>query len=163
MRHVFLTMIKPIVTAPNEFLRLVSKPLPDGVNISKLLNPMFKDMIDTATKHDAEGLAAIQIGAAIRLIIISVTEKKPRQYVCLINPKIVRASRIIMIETESCLSIPGALLKVPRPLSCTVSYNAYPNGNFNTQVLQGRMARIVQHECEHLDGILITDKAVTIQ
>lgn len=149
----------PIVTVPHASLKLPSVDVPSGHSIAQLV----QDMVDTATKHDAEGLAAVQIGAALRIIIVAVNESKPRQYVCLINPVISKSSGILMTNDEGCLSIPGQRLKVPRALTCEVSYNAYPNGNYNNQKLNGRLARIIQHEIDHLNGILITDKSVTLQ
>ena len=152
-------MKMPIVTVPHASLKLPSVEVPSGHSLAQLV----QDMVDTATHHGAEGLAAVQIGAALRLIVMNVNESEPRQYVCLINPKISKLSGLLVNKNEGCLSIPGQSLTVPRALTCEVDYHAYPNGKFNNQKLQGRLARIVQHEIDHLDGILITDRAVTIQ
>jgi peptide deformylase len=152
-------MKMPIVTVPHASLTLPSAEVPSGHSITQLV----QDMVDTATHHGAEGLAAVQIGAALRIIIVNVNEGEPRQYVCLINPKISKLSGILISKNEGCLSIPGKSLAVPRALTCEVDYHAYPNGKFNNQKLQGRLARIVQHEIDHLDGILMTDRAVTLQ
>jgi len=154
-------MIMPIVKMPHASLKLPSVPVPDGLNITQLV----QDMVDTATHHGAEGLAAVQIGAALRIIVVNVNvnETEPRLYVTLINPVISKSSGILMSKAEGCLSIPGQTLNVPRAITCEVDYHAFPNGNYNNQKLSGRLARIVQHECDHLDGILITDRAVTIQ
>ena len=149
----------PIVTVPHASLKLPSLEVPSGHSLTQFV----QDMVDTATHHNAEGLAAVQIGAPLRIIIVNVNEGEPRHYVCLINPKLSKLSGILINKNEGCLSIPGQTLSVPRALTCEVDYHAYPNGKFNNQKLQGRLARIVQHEIDHLDGILITDRAVTIQ
>ena len=152
-------MIMPIVKVPDAALKLPSVPVPNGMNLQNLV----QDMVDTATHHGAEGLAAVQIGAALRIIVVNVNESEPRHYVCLINPVISKSSGMLMSKAEGCLSIPNLVVNVPRALTCEVDYHTYPNGNFNNQKLQGRLALIIQHECDHIQGILITDRAVTIQ
>jgi peptide deformylase len=151
-------MIMPIIKS-KALLKALSFPVPDGMD----LNQLVQDMVDTAEHHDAEGLAGVQIGASLRVIVIALSATKPRHYVCLVNPVITKSSGILTTELEGCLSIPGAKWKVPRALSIEVSYTAFNTGKAHVQKLQGRLARVVQHEVDHLDGILVTDKAVTIQ
>ena len=126
---------------------------------TKELNALIKDMFDTMAANDGAGLAAPQIGVLQRLVIFSVeanprypdAESVPRTI--LINPKI----EVLNDETEAgwegCLSIPGMRGVVSRP--SRIRYSGYDeNGEQFSREVSGFHARVVQHECDHLDGVL---------
>lgn len=126
-------------------LRTVCKPV--GGERAKIVT---RQLIETAKKHNAAGLAANQIGSDARIAVVRVGGG---QYQVLSNPRIVFASGLL-VDLEECLSLPGLRLRIPRAASITV---ATADGKKHRFV--NRIARAVQHEIDHLDGILIIDRA----
>ena len=112
-----------------------------------------RELGKTMIKTDGAGLAAPQIGKSIRLAVIN-SKDGP---ICLINPKITRKSWARELGQEGCLSIPGIFGQVKRHKKITVAYYNQA-GKKIKQVAQGLMARVMQHEIDHLDGILFIDK-----
>jgi peptide deformylase len=148
--------ILKIITAPNSRLRKKSKEisLKEIPDFSKLISALEKTMMAT----DGAGLAAPQIGKNIRLAVIN-SKDGP---ICLINPKINRKSWAKEFGQEGCLSIPGVFGKVKRHKKITLTY--YDRSGIKIkQTAEGLMARVMQHEIDHLDGILFIDKAVEIE
>lgn len=149
--------ILKIITIPNPILRKKSKEINfkeiNTRDFAKLVSAMGKTMIKT----DGAGLAAPQIGKSIRLAVIN-SKDGP---ICLINPKITRKSWARELGQEGCLSIPGIFGQVKRHKKITVAYYNQA-GKKIKQVAQGLMARVMQHEIDHLDGILFIDKATDI-
>ncbi|HBC44488.1 MAG: Peptide deformylase [Parcubacteria group bacterium GW2011_GWC2_42_12] len=145
--------ILKIITIPNPILRKKSKEINfkeiNTRDFAKLVSAMGKTMIKT----DGAGLAAPQIGKSIRLAVIN-SKDGP---ICLINPKITRKSWARELGQEGCLSIPGIFGQVKRHKKITVAYYNQA-GKKIKQVAQGLMARVMQHEIDHLDGILFIDK-----
>lgn len=150
--------ILKIITQPNPILRKKSKEISlkeikaDG--LAKLVSSMEKTMLKT----DGAGLAAPQIGKNIRLAVIN-SKDGP---VCLINPKIIKKSWAKELGQEGCLSIPGIFGQVKRHKKITLIY-CDQTGKKMKQSAQGLMARVMQHEIDHLDGILFIDKAAAIE
>ncbi len=122
--------------------------LPPSTEIKKLL----LDMKETACQKDGIGLAAPQVGKSVRAIIVNLPEKK----LMMINPKITRRSFRKDIMEEGCLSLPGKFVKVKRPKKIMVKYFD-ENGKKLKLKANGLVSRVIQHEVDHLNGVLITD------
>jgi len=146
----------PLVKVPTQSLRQRS------VDVKNVLNKNFESlipqMIETMYKADGIGLAAPQIGKNIRLIIVSA---KNGPLVCF-NPVIVKKSLLCETSEEGCLSVPGTFGNVKRYRSLTVSYTD-PHNKKVTIRTHGLLARIFQHEIDHIDGILYIDKAKKVK
>lgn len=144
-----------IITLPNPVLRKKAKEINlkeiKARDFSRLVSSMEKTMLAT----DGAGLAAPQIGQSIRLAIIN-SKDGP---ICLINPKIIKKSWAGELGQEGCLSIPGIFGQVKRHKKITLIYYNRA-GKKIKQEAQGLMARVMQHEIDHLDGILFIDKVV---
>ncbi len=123
------------------------------------LRALFEDMKDTMAARNGAGLAAPQIGVSQRVVIFGV-EKNPRYpdaepvpFTVLVNPKLVMLTREVEEDWEGCLSVPGMRGVVPRYTK--LRYSGFDiEGNPIERVADGFHARVVQHECDHLDGIL---------
>lgn len=158
-------MIRPVLRYPHQLLTQKAEPVPLLVDQDQL-GILVQDMVDTAASHGALGLAAPQIGASLQVIIATRQQAEGRQYVCLINPQVTWTSGILMTEQEGCLSIPGKRFRVARPLAIEVTYSMFPGGQVKRERVSGKLARILQHEIDHLAGILINQKqteAATLQ
>lgn len=145
--------ILKIITNPDPILRKKSKDINlkeiNSRDFAKLVSAMSKTMLET----DGAGLAAPQIGKNVRLAVINAKDGP----ICLINPKIMRKSWAKELGDEGCLSIPGIFGKVRRHKKITVAYYDQ-TGKKIKQAAAGLMARVMQHEIDHLDGILFIDK-----
>jgi peptide deformylase len=146
--------IKPLIILPDPLLRQVSKP------VEKVDAPLLKladDML--ATMYDAPGigLAAIQIGAPLRLLVIDLAREgeAPAPHV-FINPEILDRSDERSTYEEGCLSIPDYYAEVERPASARVKY-LDRDGRQQEIVADGLMATCLQHEIDHLNGVLFID------
>ena len=150
--------ILKIITHPNPVLRKKSKEIKvkdiETKEFKSLLSSMIKTMIET----DGVGLAAPQIGKSIRLAIIN---SKDGPF-CIVNPKITKKSWAKELEMEGCLSIPGIFGKVKRHKKISLTYYDR-SGKKVKKSVQGLMARVMQHEIDHLNGILFIDKAIEIK
>lgn len=147
-------MIKVILTEPNKILRTKSTP----VETDKIKTPEFQalisDMLETMKRADGVGLAANQVGVTERIIIATIKEPTP-----LINPEIVSHSILKTKSEEGCLSVPGKWGFVRRYK--TVKIKALDrNGNEIRMSLKGLPAIVLQHEIDHLDGVLFIDKLI---
>lgn len=140
-----------IITYPNPILRQKTQEIENFSNIQKIIPEFVKTMID----HDGIGLAAPQIGKSIKLIAIQ-TKDGPEIF---INPKITSKSLKKEIAEEGCLSLPKIFGKVKRAYKITVRFQD-EKGNKQKIVAKGLYARVLQHEIDHLDGILFIDKII---
>lgn len=144
--------IRPIVKVPTPSLRERSREIenPRDPRVLRLIPIMVKTMI----RANGIGIAAPQIGENIRLVIVN-TKDKP---LACINPVIEKSSLLSDWEEEGCLSVPGVFGQVKRKRSVTVSFfDQY--GKRITMRARGLLARIFQHEVDHINGILFIDKA----
>lgn len=140
-----------LVLFPDERLRQISIE----VDIADPYLPItINNMFAIMYKHAGVGLSAIQIGIPLRLIVADVGAGKE----VYINPKIERIGGTKKLMTEGCLSFPGIYEQVSRSTKITVSYTDL-DGNKKTVNASGLRAHMLQHEIEHLDGILLTDPA----
>ena len=147
-------MIRPILQLPDPVLRRVSTPV---VKIDDEIKKLIKDMF--ATMYDAPGigLAAVQIGVAKRVVTIDATrgedEKNPMVF---INPEIISSSEDMDVKEEGCLSIAEFYEEVERPTAVTVRY-LDEKGKTKEIEAEGLLARALQHEIDHLNGVLFID------
>ena len=164
--------LRQIVTLPEPVLRRKAKPI---TKFDKELQTLIDDMIETMRDAPGVGLAAPQVGVSERLAVIEYAEDeddddeiedaekpaKPKQLFVIINPEIVKASEEKVNGIEGCLSIPGLLGEVERYEALQVkALNRY--GKPVKLKVDGWMARIFQHEIDHLNGVLFTDLATRV-
>ena len=146
--------IKPLIILPDPILRQVSKPIEtmDG-EVKKLADDMLETMYDAP----GIGLAAIQIGVARRMLVLDVSkdgeDKKPLVF---INPEIVASSDARSVYEEGCLSIPDYYAEVERPAGITVRH-LDREGKEQVTEADGLLATCLQHEIDHLNGVLFID------
>ena len=146
--------IKKILIEPNRLLREVSKPVK---KINKEIQRLMDDMLETMYSSNGIGLAAIQIGVPKNLIVIDLlTKDKKKNPIYFINPKIIKKSSRMSNYEEGCLSIPNLFAEVKRPSECDVEYLDY-NGKKKIIKASGLLATCIQHEIDHLNGILFID------
>ena len=146
--------IREIITAPDPRLRVVSKPV-DAVDDD--LRALMDDMLETMYEASGIGLAAIQIGEPLRVLVMDLAGKEeepaPRFFV---NPEILDPSEDMNVYEEGCLSVPDFFDEVERPARCRVRYLDYDGAE---QVIdaEGMFATCIQHEMDHLNGVLFID------
>ncbi len=146
--------VRKILTEPNSFLRQKSEPV-DRVDDS--IRELMDDMLETMYKAPGIGLAAIQIGVPKRIIVLDISknpEKKEPMY--FVNPEIISTSKDDATYEEGCLSVPGQFAEIDRPDRCQVKYLDY-NGKAKELKAEGLLATCIQHEIDHLEGILFID------
>jgi len=153
-----MSKILSIIKDPDPRLRKKSVELEKDNLKTEEFKTLCQDMMSTMQAKDGIGLAAPQIGQNIRLIAINIKDGA----VCLINPKIKHASWSKEWDEEGCLSIPHTFGKVKRPKSITCTFLNL-EGKKNKIRAKGLLARVIQHEIDHLDGILFIDKAKDIK
>ena len=145
---------KSILTEPNKILRQISKPVN---NVGKEEQKLMDDMMDTMYAANGIGLAAIQIGVPKRIIVMDISredgKKEPRYFV---NPIIKNKNPIKNTHEEGCLSVPDQFAEIDRPSKCEVEYLDY-NGKKQLLKADGLLATCIQHEMDHLEGILFID------
>lgn len=151
--------LREIVTLPAPVLRRKARKVTD---FGPELQTLIDDMIETMREAPGVGLAAPQVDAPLRLIVVEYgddeDENIPPKLYTLINPEITRFSSDSEVGTEGCLSIPGFAGDVERPLGVTVK-GLNRRGQPIKIKAEGWLARIFQHEIDHLDGVLFTDRA----
>ena len=146
--------IKQIITEPNKILRQVSKPVQ---KVTKEEQSLMDDMLDTMYHANGIGLAAIQIGIPKRIIVMDIAkkdEKKNPMY--FVNPVIKNKNKDLSTYEEGCLSVPNQFAEVDRPATCEVEYLNY-HGEKKILKAEGLLATCIQHEMDHLEGILFID------
>jgi peptide deformylase len=128
------------------------------LKFDKKLKKFIKDMSETMLKKDGLGLAAPQVGVNERLVILNFRlDSKKFRPTAFLNPEIIEKSLEIKSVEEGCLSLPGIFGKVPRPLRVSLKF-CDEDGAVRILALDGINARVIQHEIDHLDGILFIDK-----
>ncbi|MEM1375995.1 MAG: peptide deformylase [Pseudomonadota bacterium] len=146
--------IKPLVLLPDPILREVSKPVE---RFDADLKRFADDMLETMYDAPGIGLAAIQVGEPIRMLICDVAGKdEERDPHIFINPEIVSSGDELSTYEEGCLSIPDYYADVERPATVTVTYQSI-DGSPQEMVAEGMMATCLQHELDHLNGTLFID------
>ena len=146
--------VKPILTEPNKTLRQISKPVD---RVGKEEQKLMDDMLETMYAANGIGLAAIQIGIPKRIIVLDISrneEKKNPMY--FINPVIQNKDSQKATYEEGCLSVPNQFAEIDRPKTCRVEYLDY-YGKKSFLDAEGLLATCIQHEMDHLEGILFID------
>lgn len=151
--------VREIVTLPAPVLRRKARKVTDfGTELQTLID----DMIDTMREAPGVGLAAPQVDVPLRVIVVEYgddeNEEVPPKLFAVVNPEITRYSTENEVGTEGCLSIPGYAGDVERPLGVTVK-GLNRRGQPVKFKAEGWLARIFQHELDHLDGVLFIDRA----
>jgi peptide deformylase len=155
--------LREIRTIPNPVLRRKAHPV---TKFDNDLKELIDDMVDTMREAPGVGLAAPQVGVSLRVIVVEYTideqdEESPKKLFTLVNPEIKDSSSDLVLGIEGCLSLPGLQGEVERSQSITLkALNRH--GSPVRIKAQGWLARIFQHEIDHLDGIVFTDKASRI-
>jgi len=146
--------VKTILTEPNKLLRQISVPVD---KVGKDEQKLMDDMLDTMYAANGIGLAAIQIGIPKRIIVMDISKdenkKEPRYFV---NPIIVEKDKLKSTYEEGCLSVPDQFAEIERPKNCDVEYLDY-YGKKQLLKAEGLLATCIQHEMDHLEGILFID------
>ena len=146
--------VKTILTEPNQILRQVSTPVE---KVGREEQQLMDDMLETMYAANGIGLAAIQIGIPKRIIVMDISKdenkKEPRYFV---NPKIINKDSLKSIYEEGCLSVPNQFAEIERPKKCDIEYLDY-NGEKKILNAEGLLATCIQHEMDHLEGILFID------
>ena len=165
--------IREILEAPDPRLKIISSPVE---TFDDALKTLVDDMFETMYAAHGIGLAAIQVGEPLRLLVIDLQEedpdaepvpcdhdghshthqpvkKDPRVFV---NPEILDPSRDMGVYQEGCLSVPDIYADVERPARCRVRYQDL-DGNVHEEEMSGMLATCIQHEMDHLNGILFID------
>ena len=146
--------VKTILTEPNKILRQVSLPVEKVGNEERQL---MDDMLETMYDAKGIGLAAIQIGVPKRIIVMDIGNKnKEKEPMYFVNPTIKNKNSEHSTYEEGCLSVPNQFAEVDRPSTCEVEFLDY-NGNKKILKASGLLATCIQHEMDHLEGILFID------
>ena len=154
--------LREIITVPNKVLKTKAKPVSDfGPELQQLID----DMVETMREAPGVGLAGPQVNQLLRVIVVEFgdeeDEEAPPTLYTLVNPEISKMSKETVMGTEGCLSIPELIGDVERSVSVTVKAQ-----NRHGQVVKikasGWLARIFQHEIDHINGVLFTDRTTQI-
>lgn len=146
--------IKPLIILPDPVLRQLSKPVE---TVDADVRRLADDMLETMYDAPGIGLAAIQIGIPRQMLVIDVSkEGEDKQPMLFINPKILTSSDERSVYEEGCLSIPDYYAEVERPAEITVEYLDL-EGKQLTAKADGLLATCLQHEIDHLNGVLFID------
>jgi len=146
--------LRQILTEPNEILRKKSLPVD---SVDKDLQILMDDMLETMYAAPGIGLAAIQVGIPKRVIVLDIEQKEGnKKPLFLVNPEIIQKSKNLSTYEEGCLSVPGQFAEINRPDKCHVKYLDY-YGEKKEINAEGMLATCIQHEIDHLEGILFID------
>ena len=146
--------IKKILTEPNKTLRQISKPVE---KVGKEEQKLMDDMLETMYDANGIGLAAIQIGEPLRVIVLDISKNEEKKNpMFFVNPVIKKKNIELSTYEEGCLSVPNQFAEIDRPSKCEVEYLDY-HGEKKILKAEGLLATCIQHEMDHLEGILFID------
>ena len=151
--------ILPIIETPDPLLRQISSPVEE---VDDELRKLIDDMFETMYAAPGIGLAAIQVGVAKRVLVIDLQEPKEeggepvREPLVFVNPEIMEASDTLQVYSEGCLSVPEMYAEVERPDRIRARW-LDRDGTSHEEELDGLLAICLQHEMDHLEGILFID------
>ena len=144
----------PIIIAPDPRLKQISAPV---ARVDDATRRLMDDMLETMYQAPGVGLAAPQVGVLRRIIVLDAANKdEPRQPYAMVNPELVRVSDQDMRSEEGCLSLPDHYADVVRPADIRVRYLDH-EGEIRELDAEGLLATCIQHEMDHLEGILFVD------
>jgi len=146
--------VRPILVLPDPRLRAVADPVD---KIDDEIRKLARDMLDTMYAAPGIGLAATQVGEMKRVVVMDLAkEGEPKAPIVMINPEILKFSDETEVSEEGCLSIPELYYDVERPAAVTVRYTDLDGKEVTTEATD-RLAVCMQHEIDHLDGVLYID------
>jgi peptide deformylase len=146
--------IRPILTAPDPRLKAVSEPV---AKVDAEIRALIDDMIETMYGADGIGLAAIQVGVPKRVLVMDIDQKDGKKNpIAYVNPKILWASEEMATFEEGCLSVPEIWDEVERPAKIRAEY-LDRDGKRHEIEAEGLLATCLQHEMDHLEGVLFLD------
>ena len=146
--------LKTILTEPNKLLRQISQPIE---KVGERERELMNDMLETMYASNGIGLAAIQIGEPKRIIVMDLSKEENKKLpMYFVNPIITKKNDEKITYEEGCLSVPNQFAEIDRPSKCEVEYLDY-NGNKQNLKAEGLLATCIQHEMDHLEGILFID------
>ena len=145
---------RKIVIEPDPILRQKCEPVGQ---VDDKLRTLMKDMLETMYKAPGIGLAAIQLGILKRLVVIDISkDSEKKNPLFLINPEITFKSKKTSTFEEGCLSLPGQYAEIERPAECHLQYLDF-HGKKKEIKADGLLSTCIQHEVDHLDGVLFID------
>ena len=146
--------VRTILTEPNKILRQVSQKVE---TVGKEERDLMDDMLDTMYSANGIGLAAIQVGVPKRIIVMDISkDENKKEPMYFVNPIIKNKNPIKSTYEEGCLSVPNQFAEIDRPSKCEIEYLDY-NGEKRILKAEGLLATCIQHEMDHLEGILFID------
>jgi peptide deformylase len=145
--------IRKILTEPDPFLRQISTEVE---SVDNSIRKLMDDMIETMYAAPGIGLAAIQLGIPKRVIVMDISKNDVKNPLFFVNPKIIVKSKNNSTYEEGCLSVPGQFAEVDRPNSCYIRYVDYAGLQQELEA-EGLLATCIQHEMDHLEGVLFID------
>ncbi len=155
--------IREVITVGHPTLRQVAEPVK---RLDAEVRTLIADMVETMHAYNGVGLAAVQVNVPLRIIVVEVpaSEEIPGsgQLYVMLNPVIVRRSREKEADMEGCLSVPGYIGEVERARRIIVRGLDEHGKRYELDV-EGYVARVFQHEIDHLDGILYTDRLTSLE
>lgn len=154
--------LREIVTLPQPVLRKKARKVTD---FGPELQTLIDDMVETMREAPGVGLAAPQVDQPLRVIVVEYgdeeDEEKPLKLYTLVNPEITRTTQETILGTEGCLSVPNLLGEVDRFVGVTIKAQNRKGAPVKIKA-EGWLARIFQHEIDHLEGVIFTDKAAKV-
>ncbi|MCS6878230.1 MAG: peptide deformylase [Geminicoccaceae bacterium] len=147
--------VRRILIAPHPLLKLKARPVE---RFDEELSRLLDDMLETMYRAPGIGLAAPQIGVSLRAVVVDLAkEGEPRAPLRIVNPEITWYSDELVTMEEGCLSLPEQFAEVTRPRAVRLRYRDERGGEHELEA-EGLLARCLQHEVDHLDGILFVDR-----
>ena len=146
--------VRTILTEPNKILRQISQPVE---SVGKEEQLLMDDMLETMYAANGIGLAAIQVGIPKRIIVMDISkDENKKEPMYFVNPVVKNKNPVKSTYEEGCLSVPNQFAEIDRPSKCDIEFLDY-NGNKKTISAEGLFATCIQHEMDHLEGILFID------
>ena len=146
--------LKTILTEPNKLLRQISQPVE---RVGDAERELMNDMLETMYAANGIGLAAVQIGVPKRIIVMDLSKEENKKHpMYFVNPLIIKKNEEKTIYEEGCLSVPNQFAEIQRSSKCEVEYLDF-NGDKQNLEAEGLLATCIQHEMDHLEGILFID------
>ena len=146
--------LKTILTEPDKLLRQISQPVE---RVGDVERELMNDMLETMYAANGIGLAAIQIGVPKRIIVMDLSKEENKKVpMYFVNPFIIKKNEEKTIYEEGCLSVPNQFAEIQRSSKCEIEYLDF-NGDKQNLEAEGLLATCIQHEIDHLEGILFID------
>jgi peptide deformylase len=147
--------VRRILIAPHPLLKLKARPVE---TVDDEIRRLMDDMLETMYRAPGIGLAAPQVGVSLRVVVVDLAKKdEPPAPLRLVNPEITWRSEEQVVMEEGCLSLPEQFAELARPAAIRLAYRD-EQGEPRSLEADGMLARCLQHEVDHLDGILFVDR-----